>query len=943
VRSIFQFKVPCGTTKTPQSERRATQRNITLQWEELFRGSIYPLLQEGSWSGDDDMHDISVWNGVRVWYAGSDIDSFEVKIILSHDYVFAACSIVYVFSYLLFHTRSVLLSIFGPLIALASVPLTFVLCSAISGSSRASFANFLGLYLIVGFGADILFVYTDFWNESAGKRPDLAQRMAWTYSRAIRSSVTTTGTTALAFLGNLASVIRALRQFGFFMGMCVVIAWVLITTIYAPLMVVNHNLTTCAYCPCSRRSLSNTSDDSLDGRRREAPSCKMRLLSLWLQLIHKMRWVIVLGSVVVVGIFLGIAIPRAEISRDLPSVFPPGHNQNLGLQVRTLFDDPGNRFESSPREVNVCNRQWADDPRDARGDDCVFHWCEATGDMEQPLEWQGQGTCSCYREEGDATCDRSPTAVAKARLIGAQNLSRSQLTSVVNFLAEQNSEVTISGIRRSTMVSSARVLPPMLLQSWETGDVSFQEVLYMKGLANRPTQTSLCGWEDVCYCTAVQCVDWSGGRRKPLPPLTLSPQRRLAFVELAKRVGGGRGPGRPVAPTSLPAALPAMVPRRLAFNRNGIRLRAVFGLEVQDTFQMLGHMDESDVWSYNELFDMRQPWTQRNILSFCTDAPEELQVSFLWCWMRDFRMYVRGQTGRFPARSTEFQDLARRYISVSTSATRGTRYLWVLGNEVKATYVSYRLQLDQNADTSEVLALKGKWDRYVAEWNQKAFKNSRGAFHVSSTWVEAEASSMLIRSTLETLGILCILGTAAMIVFTRSCVLSFYVIVCSVVVLVGLVFCMIVVAQWSFGLIETIAIIYFIGYALDYSLHIAYKYSTSEAVLGAPPPQFGSENALIRMQRTIFAVKSIGGAVMGSAITTAGASFFLMFCNLMLFKRLGTMCLLVTVFSGLVAVCPLPALLMTMGPVNPGVSCCGLCGARQKKIVKKRSSKPASE
>merc|ERR1740129_822698 len=84
----------------------------------------------------------------------------------------------------------------------------------------------------------------------------------------------------------------------------------------------------------------------------------------------------------------------------------------------------------------------------------------------------------------------------------------------------------------------------------------------------------------------------------------------------------------------------------------------------------------------------------------------------------------------------------------------------------------------------------------------------------------------------------------------------------------------------------------------------------------------GSTSSNIRVQRTEFAVKAIGGAVLGSAATTIGASFFLLFCNLTLFIKLGSMCLAVSLMSVVVALLPLPAALMTCGPVDPGCKCC---------------------
>lgn len=51
-----------------------------------------------------------------------------------------------------------------------------------------------------------------------------------------------------------------------------------------------------------------------------------------------------------------------------------------------------------------------------------------------------------------------------------------------------------------------------------------------------------------------------------------------------------------------------------------------------------------------------------------------------------------------------------------------------------------------------------------------------------------------------------------------------------------------------------------------------------------------------RFERTQFALESIGGAVLGSAMTTVGSSFFLLFCTLTVFILLGPKTF--SVFSG---------------------------------------------
>merc|ERR1712217_978895 len=125
---------------------------------------------------------------------------------------------------------------------------------------------------------------------------------------------------------------------------------------------------------------------------------------------------------------------------------------------------------------------------------------------------------------------------------------------------------------------------------------------------------------------------------------------------------------------------------------------------------------------------------------------------------------------------------------------------------------------------------------------------------------------------------------------------------------------------WDLGLVEVIAIIYFVGYAVTYSLHVAHKYAAHEALdeLVDDVEEDMDDFAEARYLRTRYALRSIGGAALGSAITTAGASIFLVFCTLTIFWKLGSMCLAATVMSILTALGPLPSALLILGPVRPG-------------------------
>jgi len=908
LRSAFRFKVPCCSSEDSMASRRITTQAFTDEWELFFRKEVLPLIKEGPPLVMDEPF-------FNVWYEGSDIESIEVKTALSDDYILVILAMIFVHLYLLLHTQSIILGLLGPFIALISVPLTFVLCAVGLGATTVSFANFLALFLIVGFGADVILVYTDFWDESRHYHTKLAERLNWTYTRSIKTSITTTGTTALAFLANLASVIRALRQFGFFMGMCVCLAWIMVAIIYAPLMVVNHR--------CQRRTkrawaLLRPGGETGPGRfARMSAGWKHRFLVRWLRILYRFRRCIFISTVVLAVTALAVSVPQLEAGTDMPSIFPADHNQNAGKLVRDNFVSMsqvfGPNYVEPPDRETVCQ-----EPSTTGVETCAVNWCEAQRAVElPPKQWPGNGSCNCFRrfQPRTACTEKTPYAYARERFIGPPSLESGQILIDVSGYLNRTAPpgLMLNAILATEIVKTQKVLATTLIQEWETGTVAIMRTCEVTAKLQRMDRVNAqCGWDDMCFCGSERVckLDASTWAQQPSMQLISDPRRRLDMLTVFQ----------------------------VAVNKQS-KVRAVFGLEIPTTVKLLGQNDPSETWEFQSTFDLRQPWSQRNIHNFCSNLTLDLRVARQWCWMSDFRQHVRDRKGRFPCRSEEFDAMAMDFTTNSASATRGTRYIWLLGGEVKALYISLEVDVNRNSGAAATLAYKAKWDEYLDKWNAGAYVTARGAHLVSQEWVKAEAESQLVMSTIQTLVILFILAFVAMFVFTQSICISLFVVIATLAVVCGLTFFMVVVNGWQVGLIEVISIIYFIGYALDYSLHIAYKYCSSEALQVERPEALPNLAAVIRYQRTAFSVKSMGGAVLGSAATTAGSSFFLCFCTLTLFNKLGAMCLAVTLLSVVIALCPLPAALMMFGPQHPGCHCC--CCARRRAPPEKDSTKAA--
>ena len=108
---------------------------------------------------------------------------------------------------------------------------------------------------------------------------------------------------------------------------------------------------------------------------------------------------------------------------------------------------------------------------------------------------------------------------------------------------------------------------------------------------------------------------------------------------------------------------------------------------------------------------------------------------------------------------------------------------------------------------------------------------------------------------------LCVLSQVAIMMFTGSAWLACFVSLTVFMIVTCQAATMFCILRWTFGPVEAIGLILFVGFSVDYTLHVA------EAFHHAAPPKV--ENAL----------RHVGRAVMSAAFTTTGSAFFLFFCT----------------------------------------------------------------
>jgi len=928
IRTAFRFKQFCCYSTDTATYQLSTVRRQKEEWETFLKDEVLPVLQEPipeSWD-DEDKYPL------RIWYTGDSVESIEVMQTLLDDLKLAIGSMLFVLGYMVFHTRSFFLSICGLITIFLSVPVSYVVFALIAESNQMSIASFLSVFLVIGLGADVVFVYTDFWRDSESISKNQAVRMEWTYRHAAKASFATTSTTAISFLANLASVLRSLREFGTFMGLCVMFVWIIVSLIYVPMCAFDDRyLSRCRVgCSCCCERLCPSSLDAFGGPAQDGdseaqsgdksshnqkPKTRKDRIFVWLVLhMRPCRHAIFFMSALAGVLMVIIAFSSAEADTSgFPNIFPKDHNQNKGQEVF-----PDQDFDAPPATEEVCPEHSIQATSLALGATaCSLFWCEV-----EPNVVVGDSTCRCWRKEFFDAQSQTTVASAVQRVVGLSSLSQAEAAEAfgASLVDGQSSGLTAPAGGIGSAMLTPVSMTPILLQEWFEGTVALDPMWDLVSILNRvPAATSPVVVEDICYCNTSVCRKPDGETWRELSTIPYPPAGRRLYIADSELLY--RSDLRPL-------------------------INVVMGIEVTAGTPILGEREDLDKWSFLSTFEAAQPWAQRNMLSFCEDFTEELRVVGLpsaRCWIEEFRDYVMSSASPLDVDERRFPVPLNRYNELITSfkdrlsphyGAPYKDYLWLRDDGdgydmVKASIYKFNVDISENIDVDLGMDYMALWDNYLNNFNAQAVRYTRGAFHTSDLWVRIEAQRQLVESTILTIVIVLVLAFCGMLLFTCNAILSALVVVCTLQVIFGLAFFITVIMKWPIGPVEVIALIVFIGYAVTYSLHIAHKFGSHEAL------SEGVTGFLeIRTNRVTFALQRLGTAAIGSAATTFGCSAFLLGCQLTIFNKLGGVVMAVTVMSVLTALGTLPAVLMVIGPTHKG--CIGVRCTRQDYLERKQ-------
>jgi hypothetical protein len=242
-------------TKLSRSMYRMRRCDINaFMTEDIFKAFDPPLeyaFAKSPFMGEQDRFIGYQSLRVRIYYDGS--FGIELNRVIQTDFLFAGGSVVVVYFIIWAYTGSFFLANLGMFQILVSLFLAALVYRQVFAVRYFEFLHILIVYLVLGIGADDIFVLVDSFKHNADElwavrpigekesRAELHAVMKSTYKRTAAAIFNTSFTTAVAFLSTSGSKVMPMRTCSWFAAVCIVLNYVLTITFF-PAVLVNWHI-----------------------------------------------------------------------------------------------------------------------------------------------------------------------------------------------------------------------------------------------------------------------------------------------------------------------------------------------------------------------------------------------------------------------------------------------------------------------------------------------------------------------------------------------------------------------------------------------------------------------------------------------------------------------------------------------------------------------------
>lgn len=760
---------------------------------------------------------------IKIFFRGDQVDDHEVRLSLEHDMKLAIGALVFALLVTYVHLQSIFLSFMALLILCCATVLGYIIVPI----EQVSLASFLVVFILFGLGGNTFFKMQDLWRrmelERAQSKLAVEEHLAAFYKAAARQLFPIFAT-ALTFSVHLLTLMRPLREFGLYMGTCMVCRGLLTLIVFVPAMLCHEQ----AVRPFIERRMPKPLAVALEPTVLQLPLDV--IAAKFIEVARKAKIVLLVTlALVLVGFIAAVAVAATRASSGLPEVFGPSQQRSAGRPVVQSFSPVEATLEQDPPDVTMCE-PWRETLGQVTG--CGLHWCNA---QEAAVNTSQQCSCFLQQSAADTRCSQLVLSTQLSGSLDAASTAEwsAALDAYIRALWPLTQAV-------SWAAGGPQPLPPLVFEHWESGATYIEPLAQMPAGRAQQRSPALAGADCAqalfCHCGERVCSQPSGFSAAPGLQVPAS-SRRLGATGAAAAAAAAELPaGEPPAERPAERRLSSIFPSVAA----GQHLQVIILYGITPPLRGM-FFDGTPSWSFDSTFQPQSPWSQRAMLSICADVTPELKILETDCWVTAFRDWLIRQQGTFPVQrfgsfDTELQRFRAAYPAASAA-------MW-LNEDDNLEATSFTLKVSPGTSQRGTLQDRQRWLDYVEGKNNDAATTASQAWATSQAWVEAEAYVEALASTwwvtLASVLVLVVVG----LVYTMDLEIIGMVICIAITACVYLSFFMYCIFQWSFGPWELTSMTVFLTYSVEPLLRIGQDFLTPPAGSAAAALRGGGVVAL---------------------------------------------------------------------------------------------------
>ncbi|XP_069117661.1 protein dispatched homolog 1-like [Argopecten irradians] len=280
---------------------------------------------------------------------------YDVQRQVIFDMMLAVGSFAFIFLFMLFQTKSLFVTCLGIFSILTSFFGANMIYRIAFDYKYFGIFHVLSIFIILGIGADDVFVYFDTWRATSHEHMEsLEQRLSECYRRASKSMLITSLTTMVAFISNAFSPVLAISSFGLFSATLVLINYLSVITFFPSVVLMHHlyfeNWTWPCFRPCYHQRSHTVSSETVtvtDVAENQTPRKNIVVRFFYghyfIFITHKVvRWIILASFLALIVVFI-VFVKDLKPDEESTKIFKDDHNYQMANDRRKNAFKPSGR------------------------------------------------------------------------------------------------------------------------------------------------------------------------------------------------------------------------------------------------------------------------------------------------------------------------------------------------------------------------------------------------------------------------------------------------------------------------------------------------------------------------------------------------------------------------------------------------------------------------